>query len=192
MFIDNVIWKPIEGGVNHGMFAYHVNFGVFKKKDSIREEISAAADAIFKSKIHCRNIVFCNLPDPDYFVDVMLATMATSLRDAGFRIVVQTSVPVVRAWFSPVEGLISGLVLNLGDEQLYTPFNCSEIRFWPGTNNIIEPNLPPDIQANLYIVATDAVDIDNIYSFIQKSKRSWGMITFDGYKGEVIYAGDDK
>lgn len=168
--IDSLSWGPIRGGLLHGKMAFHIGYAELEDDGFEDAEI---AFKVFNTRRGASKIVaFYDPPDNT-------ATIAKSFRDAGYEIMVLTTVPIFRLWYDP--RIVNYLILEITMKP-WAAFVPNEIRYRPDPDNdILEPPLPPEIEnANCAIYIYESERYPEVMQFIANSKNKWGLIPDGG------------
>ena len=166
-------YKPIKGGRQDGILAFHLTFGA--PTDPVNIEYAALIQRIlaYKNKNKQSRAVVLN----GYFspaTSIQMLTFVKALTDSGFKIQVVSNGQLYFDWF----GLVNWLIVE-NDGSLWSGFKCNEFRYLlpDGDAEIFDPILPPELSnATLYLSPTKKTDPKTLWKYIITSAYNWALL----------------
>ncbi len=189
MWINQILYGPISGGMNHGIPAFHFIFS----GEALVEGSHDDAEAIMKIKHYNRNKYPIALIDgklPPFKDDNYLIGFTKALKDLGYINFVRTPGDCYRTWFLPsrpgFDGFIDCLSVRITD-QPWVAFSTNEIYFYPSKGEIFEPTLPPENSNSRLFIDPSNHSKKEVYKFIKESTFNCGILSSHDLELEVVW-----
>ena len=189
MWIKQILYGPISGGMNHGIPAFHFIFS----GEALIEGSHDDANALQAIRHYSRNKYAIALIDgelPPFKDDNYLITFAKTLKDFGYNRIVRAPGNVYRTWFLPdrpgYDGLIDCLSIRITDKP-WPGFVANEIFFYPSKGEIFEPTLPPENSSARLFIDPSSHSKEEVYKFIKESTFNWGILSAHDLELEIVW-----
>ena len=165
MWIKNINYGPLYGGVNSGILAYTI---IFTGENPDMDKGEMASSLITLRDNNGRKTV--NLTGRYPSNDSFMYTFCRALKDSGYQIGAHSNGQIYHSWFTLVDWLV---VENAGEP--WVVFKCNELLFfWDGEASL--PSVTPELETTQFTLKPSSdITSEVIVKTLSEAGPNWRL-----------------